>query len=248
MVPQNSPPKCDSNFVDAVEALTDGGFKFFVSNGSLLGIVRDGSLIRWDRDIDIVIVGNCSDIRRAGQRLEGVGFNATFLNYPPGPHSVILERGKERRLDIGLLDQELIGGKLFATRRWYMSSIDPAQLTWSRRLVSAALALLHRLGHTCRGLLQEEPTKSRGGEAPCHFSIPGLKRIEMALRQSVGMASNKGYFIEWDRIFPLKILTFFETSVPVPCDPEGVLEAIYGDDWVVPIQSTHWAQFSKLKP
>jgi hypothetical protein len=52
------------------------------------------------------------------KRLEVVGFKAKFLNYPPGPHSVILDRGKGRRLDIGLLNQELLGGKVYATRRW----------------------------------------------------------------------------------------------------------------------------------
>jgi len=37
---------------DAMEVLTEAGLRFWIGNGALLGIYRDGELIEWDNDVE----------------------------------------------------------------------------------------------------------------------------------------------------------------------------------------------------
>jgi len=43
----------DQNFVLAINLLNKHKIKYWLCHGTLLGVIRDNSLIEWDNDIDI---------------------------------------------------------------------------------------------------------------------------------------------------------------------------------------------------
>ena len=56
MVDKNySKAAIDPNFVKAIKLLNENKISYWVCHGSLLGLIRDGSLIPWDHDIDFAV-------------------------------------------------------------------------------------------------------------------------------------------------------------------------------------------------
>ena len=47
--------KTDSNFIEIIKILNGHKIKYWICQGTLLGIVRDNQLIPWDHDIDIAV-------------------------------------------------------------------------------------------------------------------------------------------------------------------------------------------------
>ena len=47
--------KTDLNFIEIIKILNEHKIKYWICQGTLLGIVRDNQLIPWDHDIDIAV-------------------------------------------------------------------------------------------------------------------------------------------------------------------------------------------------
>lgn len=68
----------EDNFVEIVTFLTRHGIDYWLDQGSLLGVVRDGALLPWDKDIDIAVwedgferlLGLRRELRRLGYYVE----------------------------------------------------------------------------------------------------------------------------------------------------------------------------------
>ena len=45
----------DQNLVQIIEILEENKIKYWIGQGTLLGIIREGKLIDWDHDIDICL-------------------------------------------------------------------------------------------------------------------------------------------------------------------------------------------------
>ena len=48
--------KIDKNFYDTLKVLNNSNIYYCCANGTMLGLFRDGNLLPWDKDIDIVIL------------------------------------------------------------------------------------------------------------------------------------------------------------------------------------------------
>ena len=68
----------DLNFVKAINILNSRGIKYWVCNGTALGLVRDEKLIPWDPDIDIGIWKNEINILELEQIFKKEGFLMFF--------------------------------------------------------------------------------------------------------------------------------------------------------------------------
>ena len=54
-IKDNSKEKVDLNFCEIIKILNKFKIKYWICQGTLLGIIRDNQLIPWDHDIDIAI-------------------------------------------------------------------------------------------------------------------------------------------------------------------------------------------------
>ena len=54
-IKDNSKEKVDLNFYEIIKILNKFKIKYWICQGTLLGIIRDNQLIPWDPDIDIAI-------------------------------------------------------------------------------------------------------------------------------------------------------------------------------------------------
>jgi len=60
---------------EATDLLDKLGVRYFLAFGTCLGIVRDGALIKWDWDVDLISLGEDNDKIDAGQKeIEAAGF------------------------------------------------------------------------------------------------------------------------------------------------------------------------------
>lgn len=88
----------DAALLEVAEILDRLDVPFFLILGTLLGIVRDGCLIPWDRDIDLgVLIEDLSpkipDILEASRE---AGWNATVRRDPlPYARAIVLRRGNQ---------------------------------------------------------------------------------------------------------------------------------------------------------
>lgn len=64
----------DLNFVKAITILNSNRIKYWVCNGTALGLIRDKSLIPWDPDIDIGIWKNEINISKLEKIFKVEGF------------------------------------------------------------------------------------------------------------------------------------------------------------------------------
>ena len=66
--------KQDLNFIKAINILNSNRVKYWVCNGTALGLIRDKSLIPWDPDIDIGVWKNQTNISELEKIFKKEGF------------------------------------------------------------------------------------------------------------------------------------------------------------------------------
>jgi phosphorylcholine metabolism protein LicD len=60
-----------------INLLEEEGINYFIDNGTLLGIIRDGALIKWDKDIDITILDNYKKINNFIKKMEKTKYHVS---------------------------------------------------------------------------------------------------------------------------------------------------------------------------
>lgn len=72
--------KLDKNFLDAVKLLNIMRYEYWISNGTLLGIIRNKELIDWDNDVDFCLWNNNSDKTKIIKLFTNIGFKLIYYN------------------------------------------------------------------------------------------------------------------------------------------------------------------------
>jgi hypothetical protein len=88
----NYPGYDESLFVDSMSAFFDctnhAGFKPFLAFGSLLGLVREGRFIKWDKDIDICFFLDETDVSKLEKLLSDSGFKILVSSGNQIPYTI----------------------------------------------------------------------------------------------------------------------------------------------------------------
>ena len=64
----------DKNFYDTLKILNASKINYCCTNGTMLGLQRDGDLIPWDRDIDIMINAKSFELSNLIRSMKKKGF------------------------------------------------------------------------------------------------------------------------------------------------------------------------------
>ncbi|MBK1734149.1 hypothetical protein CKO15_02395 [Halorhodospira abdelmalekii] len=212
------------------KALDEAGVRWWIDHGTLLGLVREGRLLPWDRDVDL--------------SLPAAGLNAAHaalwnIRDRLGAHLVRTRRnlkvlpgdGSSRDFDL-------------ACYEWVNS--DPP--LWRKELV-----MYPRLPDLHRGPLRRKlwrllrwgeyltgysgqftgTVRRRSITAGCHDTLLGaLYRLREPLGVVYKSSVPAHYFAQLER------LSWHELSLPIPATPEAYLAFRYGATWQSP--QRHW--------
>lgn len=163
---------------DVAEALDGAGIRWWIDYGTLLGWVRNGGLIPWDKDCDLGILADDRDRLKALQAgFLAMGYHAVFSPIRPTQRfrsgdrmKVCLSNRNRTNVDIfiwykrpgGILDRKnYIGADLYKGREFPVDWVLPLQRgTWDGIDVSVPAEpeklAEHRYGASWREPLREK--------------------------------------------------------------------------------------------
>ena len=224
--------KIDELFLKNIcTVLSDNKIEYWIDEGTLLGFVREGYFIEWDRDIDIGVEGDSilSKWFSLEKDFKAKGINATLVfssvwlkNQGAGfRNTASLEmhwRKKENLIYIGI--------------------------NRKKNKVSLFNRVLKKFMSYGNRLLSEKSSDDQLSDSHTNFLIGKLK-IQSALRKSsiwkfyaclpFHKISGTVYNKKFDLIFPLKSMKIFDNfTIFIPGDCTKHLEQIYGNEWMKP--------------
>lgn len=217
----------ESVLFKTVDILNKNNIKYWVSDGTLLGIIRDGGLIPWDDDIDIAIwkhENNKNDIVNI--------FEKSKYNVVP------------TLADMDCLHFEVDGFQVdigFYERKKYKTSIK-----WATKPNSK----LNRFFLTVINAIFEcENFSSYSNKSPIKEILKKIigfigKVLSVKMRESLfSFASGKYKYIgsEYDNaLMSFQECEFRNRSIIVPKNSEEYLRLTYGNDWKRPNKEYVW--------
>lgn len=231
----------DPNLRDAVHILRSQGISFWINEGSLLGLIREGQLIEWDHDIDISLFSPGPDLCALRLEFEKLGFDGQFAGLRrPGYPPLKFSRPGGRKIDLGTYALKTFAGRQYWSHEWFETDKFRPQVT-SRRLGIIVLRIIHRALFSSQvGLI-----KRVGLSKLC---VPIFLRAHSSLSSAWSLDGTVGYYIERSLLDDLVDFKYGDIVCPVPRKAEQVLEALYGEDWRVPKKSIRWTDYLSLPP
>ena len=220
----NSSKKIDQNFKALIEILNENKINYWVCHGTLLGIIRDNQLIRWDHDIDIGVIESKIYRKILPAIFKKKGFREvkkTFLKND-GMLKFIKDGGRE--IDINFYKINMRTKKAFAKwnipRNLFMRIIDV--LSFAKNYKGRLYKLINLLGFTENFFLY----------------LKKILVINNFFYSYAGYSHHKKYILK------LKKYYFLGLEIYVPNDYNKYLEAIYGKKWKTPVKKYNWIKHS----
>jgi hypothetical protein len=232
----------DQNFDDVTRVLNELDVDYFIGNGTLLRLYRDGSLSPNRGDIDICIREGALSPQDAKELLETLGFEVKKSD-----DNIQGYREPGLKVDFNFLFRER---RVFADR----SIVEVEILRWSVPQETGFLADLSRFLDKCFRISQGKSTPASSIKKQIvrflRVLIAPSKNMLHSARVNVDSWRSN---IEVEYCYPTDLLeTRFEKYADVrwrqPVHTPEVLEAIYGPNWRIPENRTYWHSFAKAVP
>ena len=113
----NSQSKIDKNFVEIIKLLNTHNIDYWLCHGTLLGIIRDNDLIKWDHDIDIAVWSN-NTIKK---KFSDIMIENNFIlkeKYLVDDDLLTFIKEGGREVDINFYDKKFNGNSKVAYIKW----------------------------------------------------------------------------------------------------------------------------------
>ena len=122
----------DKNFLSIIEILKKNKLKYWLGQGTLLGIVRDGNLIDWDHDIDICMWPEEIEKEKIVNMLKDNNFvYRDYLTFGEKFDQLSFDKPGGRRVDINIYQRQKLKDNTIVAcvkygfpRNKFMSLID----------------------------------------------------------------------------------------------------------------------------
>ena len=216
--------KCnDKNLLDAVNIFNDLNIKYFLANGSLLGLIRDGDLLPWDNEIDLVIFK--SDLNLVLFKILKKKFKIKNFKYVQGNFDskhIKFKRNEGRVIDINIGFKTFQkNNEIFITQYFFYTKKN---LNFFLKFIIFFFNKLKKI-----------------------FGIFILfQNLRLKLFKYLDLFDKVEYNIPEKFLFNFIHIKINNTLINIPKEYEEVLKAIYGNSWVKKIDKKEY--YKKLLP
>lgn len=210
--------KNDPNFRECINIINKLKIDYWVCHGTLLGIMRDNSLIPWDNDVDIG-TWNTPNKEKIIETFIEKGFRHKKKLF--GQNNLIsFEKGKNRVIDINFYEEDKTRKYCFQ-RHYAIKNIF------------------------CRAIYVLSTAKNYAGRYKSivnilSFSSNFFKMIKIMMEKNnlfyvdAGFKTKKFYFKY------LKIINYHGIRIKVPIFYKKYFEDLYGNSWRIPDNKYYW--------
>ena len=221
--------------LEVLDILKGCSFRYWISQGTLLGLVREGRILPWDNDIDVSVWAHEVSQQEIIDIFKPYGFE---IEYIPGDVGCIHFAGRSKHVDVGFYKVD--------------SDSSTAAIKWVTPGGTALKKLLQFLVSVLNHDFQYRDIKGKGigfkkifyvilrplvSIAPDYFQKVHDRLVE---RYGNFLFNYLGYSYPVSMLENIGTLDMFERSIPVPQDYEKFLQLTYGEDWRVPKQNYIW--------
>jgi phosphorylcholine metabolism protein LicD len=229
--------------------------RYWLDCGGLLGLIREGGLLSWDTDVDLFSLKRDvtrETVIRACKDLEAREFEVCHF----WEKQTITTRKKGcLHMNLHFLDIEdefsyytqyksyEIKGKLLSMLWWLTTAARYGYDERSKLIVSSFTKIIRRRG----GELQDSGVPAIVFKLPLALLVNFLRLIPSKEKFTNYLWDRSKKYckvIKWK--FPLKnyerlkIVPFYDTSIPIPYNEKEHLEFYFGKDWRVPKKGDDW--------
>jgi hypothetical protein len=243
--------KIDKNFYDTLKILNSSkNIYYCCTQGTMLGLLRDGDLLPWDTDIDIIISTNKIGYEELINLMKSNGFKGGFnRKFRPGLPVMKFYRS---------------GGRVVEFITYLKNSKDEYCLEWFECEIPQIyenLKLYQKFIYKFLKIIGRTPYQEvQVGLKPCLYVENKFKRvlccalknfflsinsINIWLRKLVNLDSLIGYYSK--NLNPLKtrIINYYGVDCLIPEESEKVCDDFFGSDWHIAKKSSHYTEYLK---
>ena len=209
----------DPNFVLAINIFNKSKINYWVCQGTLLGIIRDQSLIPWDPDIDFAILERNFDEKLIEKIMKKNGFIKKKKFFKNDNLFTFKKKGG-RDVDVNIYDQDKKNGFVqtiwFVPKNLIMRLIEV--LSFSKSYKGRFRLIINLLS----------------------FSESYFRLIKKSLVNKKIFYKKAGYAHPYKFISKFKKKNFFGQNIIVPFFYLDYLEYMYGKNWRKPKKKYNW--------
>ena len=222
-IKDNSKEKVDLNFYQIIKILNKFKIKYWIDQGTLLGIVRDNQLIPWDPDIDIAIwSGSISK-----EKIKEIMLSNNFIleeKFLIEDDLLTFTKQGGRKVDFNfyevIIDKN--NDKEIAFLNWYIPKNIFCKFI---EALSMAKTYDGRLKYLVR-----------------IFSVfqPLFNGLKIFLINKKIFYRSAGYTQPLGLLKEFKDIIYNDINITVPKKSEEYLSYVYGKNWKIPKKKYHW--------
>ena len=223
----NTQKKIDLNFLETIKILNKHGIKYWVCQGTLLGIVRDKRLIPWDHDIDIAMWAGSISKKKIIEIMLLNNFNLKE-KYLIKDDLLTFTKNGGRVVDINFykIIEDKISNKKIAFVNWYIPKNSFCKLI-------EALSMAKKYDGKFKYLIRL-------------FFIfePIFNKLKIFLINKKVFYRSAGYTQPLELLNEFKDIIFYDINVTVPKRTEEYLSYVYGKNWRMKKRKFDWIKDS----
>lgn len=243
--------KIDKNFYDTLKILNSSrNIYYCCTQGTMLGLLRDGELLPWDKDIDIIISTKKSGYEELINLMKSKGFKGGFhRRFRPGLPVMKFYRSGGRVIEFNVYVKN---SKDEFCLEWFECEIPQIyeKLKLYQKFIYKFLKVIGRVPYqeAQLGLKSCLYVENRFKKLLCYalknffFSI---NSINIKLRELAHLDSLIGYYSK--NLDPLKtrIIDYYGIKCLIPEESEKVCDDFYGSNWHMARKSLHYTDYLK---
>lgn len=246
----NLKSEIDKNFYDTLNIVNKLKIRYYCICGTMLGLYRNGDLIPWDTDIDMVIVAKPDEYSLLINAMREKGFLGGFhRKFRPGMPVLKFHRKGGRKIEFSTPIKNSKGNYCI---EWYKSEVPEIyrDLNYFQKFIHKFLKIFGRIPfqETQVGIKPCLHVYGFYKKALCltlRILFSKVQLINNFLRKIAKINFLVGYYSKNLNPNNIAFVKYHGLDCAIPLNTEAVCNDFYGPDWKKPKGMKHYSDFYK---